>query len=222
MARYPRPQQDLALWATQKAAAWAAAENIGLSEDQTALLGQRAAAFASALKAHLAAEAAARAAREKKDIARAALRHLLTGCIGAIDNHAALTGDPGVYVRALLEEPGTPHARPTPDAPRIARMHMNTAGRIEITIEATTGGSAIFEIERYAEDLDGHHGPFEFVAATASKTHVDADTPRGIGVAYYRVRTRLTNGKVSQWTAPMGVPYGPLKGTRTGKDERAA
>ncbi|MFI4917068.1 MAG: hypothetical protein ACIAS6_11255, partial [Phycisphaerales bacterium JB060] len=48
MARYPRPQQELAQWATQKAAVWAAAENIGLTEEQTALLGQRAGAVARA------------------------------------------------------------------------------------------------------------------------------------------------------------------------------
>lgn len=211
MARYPRPQRDLAQWATQKAAVWAGAENIGLTEDQTALLSQRAAAFASALKAHLAAEAAARAARQKKDDTRDELRHLLAGLIATIDSHAALTHDPSVYARALLEAPGTPHARPAPDAPRIAELRMNRGGRIEITIEATTGGSAIFEIERSSQGLDGQEGPFEFVAATASKTHVDADTPRGIAMAWYRVRTRLTNGKVSQWTLPHGLPYGPLR-----------
>ncbi|MEQ9095360.1 MAG: hypothetical protein RIE32_03765 [Phycisphaerales bacterium] len=222
MARYPRPQQELAQWATQKAAVWASAENIGLTEGQTALLTQRAAAFALALKQHLAAEAAARSARQKKDTTRDELRHLLTGCIGAIDNHAALTHDPSVYSRALLEAPGTPSSRPTPAPPRIAELRMNRGGRIEITIEATTGGSAIFEIERSSQGLDGQEGPFEFVAATASKTHVDADTPRGIAMAWYRVRTRLTNGKVSQWTLPHGLPYGPLRTAEPGAGHDAA
>lgn len=135
---------------------------------------------------------------------------------------AALTGDPSVYARALLEAPGTPSARPTPEPPRIAALRMNRAGRIEITIEATTGGSAIFEIERSSQGLDGQEGPFEFVAATASKTHVDTATPRGIAMAWYRVRTRLTNGKVSQWTLPMGVPYGPVRTAETGAEQKAA
>ena len=222
MARYPRPQQDLAQWATQKAAVWAAASDIGLSEDQTALLAQRAQAFAAALKQHVAAEAAARSARQAKDDARAELRGLLTGLIGAIDTHAALAHDPAVYTRAQLEAPGTPHARPTPDAPRLTALRLNTAGQIELTIEATTGGSAVFEIERQAIDLSGRAGPFVFVAATASKTHVDADAPRGVSAANYRVRTRLTNGKVSQWTAPMGVPYGPLATATPGADQKAA
>ncbi|MEQ8844752.1 MAG: hypothetical protein RIB58_07840 [Phycisphaerales bacterium] len=211
MARYPRPQLALAQWALQKAAAWAAATNIGLTEAQTATLAQRADAYALALKAHRDAEAKARSARQDKDNARKALKKLLTGLIAAIDTHASLTHDPGVYARALLEAPGTPGSRPTPEAPRIAELRMNRAGQIEITIEATTGGSAIFEIERYAVDLDGKEGPFVFVAATASKTHVDTATPRGVSAAFYRVRTRLTNGKVSQWTLPHGVRYGPAQ-----------
>ncbi|MFI4915501.1 MAG: hypothetical protein ACIAS6_03205, partial [Phycisphaerales bacterium JB060] len=190
--------------------------NSGHTVELTPGLGQRGCGSGRALKQHLAAAAAARAARQKKDETRDELRHLLAGCIGAIDNHAALTHDPSVYSRALLEAPGTPHARPTPEAPRIAAMRMNTAGRIEITIEATTGGSAIFEIERASQGLDGKEGPFQFVAATASKTHVDADTPRGIAMAWYRVRPRLTNGKVSPWTAPMGVPYGPVRTAEPG------
>lgn len=222
MARYPRPQLALAQWALQKAATWANAANIGLTEAQTATLAQRAQAYAAALKAHRDAEAKARSARQDKDNARKALKNLLTGLIAAIDTHASLTGDPGVYVRALLEAPGTPGSRPTPEAPRIAELRMNRAGQIEITIEATTGGSAIFEIERYAVGLDGREGPFVFVAATASKTHVDTATPRGVSAAYYRVRTRLTNGKTSEWTAPMGVPYGPLETAPPGAEEKAA
>lgn len=222
MARYPRPQKDLALWAIQHADVWQAATNIGLSEAQTALLGQRADAFDAALEQHAAAEAAARAARHQKDVAKAELRDLLAGLIAAIDTHAALTDDPGVYTRAMLPAPGTPHSRPTPDAPRIAALRMNTAGQVEVTVQATTGGSAIFEIERQAVGLDGTSGPFVFVAATASKTHVDTGTPRGVSAAYYRVRTRLTNGKVSRWTLPHGVRYGPAKTAAPGTDQRAA
>jgi len=222
MARYPRPQLALAQWALQKAATWAAATNIGLTEAQTATLAQRAQAYAQALKAHRDAEAKARAARQDKDDARTALKTLLTGLIAAIDTHASLTHDPGVYVRAMLDAPGTPGERPTPPAPRLTALRLNTAGQIELTIEATTGGSAIFEIERYAVGLDGQEGPFAFVAATASKTHVDTDAPRGVSAAYYRVRTRLTNGKTSEWTAPHGVPYGPLETAPPGKEEKAA
>ncbi len=222
MARYPRPQKDLALWATQHATIWQAAANIGLTGAQTALLGQKADAFDAALRQHVAAEAAARSARQKKDVTRAALRNLLTGLIGAIDTHAALTGDPSVYVRAHLDAPGAPHARPRPDTPRIADMRMNRAGKIELTIEATTGGSAVFEIERQAVGLDGHDGPWAFVAVTASKTHVDTGTPRAVRMVYYRVRTRLTNGKASEWTAPHGVPFGPVDVACGSAGERAA
>ncbi|MEQ8317289.1 MAG: hypothetical protein RIE77_06845 [Phycisphaerales bacterium] len=229
MARYPRPQQQLAEWAVRQAGVWQGATNIGLTEEQTALLGQRAGAFAAALKQHLAAEAAARSTRQKKDDVRAELRGLLTGLIAAIDTHASLTHDPSVYSRALLEAPGTPGTRPAPETPRIAEMRMNRAGQIQITIEATTGGSAIFEIERASQGLEGRTGPFEFVAATASKTHVDTGTPRGIAMAWYRVRTRLTNGKTSDWTPPHGVPYGPLRAAEpgaatqpAGEGERAA
>lgn len=222
MARYPRPQKDLALWATQHADVWQAATNIGLSGAQTALLGQRADAFEIALEQHAAAEAAARAARHQKDVAKAELRDLLAGLIGAIDTHAALTGDPGVYTRAMLPAPGTPHTRPTPDAPRLVALQMNTAGQIELTIEATTGGSAVFEIERQALDLEGKTGPWAFVAVTASKTHVDTGTPRGVRIVNYRVRTRLTNGKASGWTAPQGVPFGPLDAACGSAGERAA
>lgn len=220
MARYPRPQDKLARWALQRAQDWQQATNIGLSEEQVAQLLTRAQEFALALREHAAAVAAARAALSHKNRQRARLRRLLTGLIGAIDAHASLTGDPGVYTRAMLDAPKAPATRPAPAVPTLAAMGLDTAGQVLLVVEATTGGSAVFEFERQAVGLDGRCGPWAFIAATASKRFVDADAPRGVAAASYRVRTRLTNGKTSEWTLPQSVPYGPLVRAQPGAAER--
>lgn len=216
MARYPRTEAALVRWAGEHAARWGNVAGIGLPGPLVASLAQKAAAAKLALERQREALQLARNRTTQKRAAFKAMKQDLTAAIATIDAHAAATGDASVYTRAAIDAPRRPRARPAPATPTGVRAGLIDRGAVEFAFEASTGGSAAFEVQRRTIGLDARAGPWGFVATVAAKRFVDADAPQGVAEVAYRCRVMLTNGKRSDWSEPAAVEFGVRPGVGAG------
>ncbi|MEO1007262.1 MAG: hypothetical protein AAFX79_01715 [Planctomycetota bacterium] len=125
-----------------------------------------------------------------------------------IEAYAKTTGDEGVYARANIAPPKPAAPRTDPVQPGDLSTRLLTDGSIELKFKAATGGGATFTVERQTIAGDGTISGFAYAGQADDKTFVDNAIPAGLSTINYRVRTRLTNGEVSEWSQPAAVRFG--------------
>ncbi|MCW5757661.1 MAG: hypothetical protein KIT54_10530 [Phycisphaeraceae bacterium] len=210
--RVPRNEATFVAWLAQRVVVWSGGQggvpDIGLTSSQVASLAGLSATLTTKYQALQTLRNQTAAAKIEKDAALAAAREMLGGDIGIIDGYAKTTGDMGVYARAQIAPPKPATPRNDPAQPGDLRLAATTDGALELSFKATTGGGAVFLVQRQFRAIGAAPGPWLDVATIADKRWEDNDIPTGLAAIRYRVRTKLTNGQLSQWSQDAVFYYG--------------
>ncbi|MEO1278421.1 MAG: hypothetical protein AAFV77_05660 [Planctomycetota bacterium] len=210
--QYPRDDQSFIAWARQRADTWTGGQSgtpdIGITDAQAAAYDLLVSAGESALSSQTAAQAAAKASTVDKKNAFEAIREELGALISTIEAYAKVTRDESVYARAQLDPPKEPGERPAPETPVITSADLGTGGSVLVRFAVTTGGAAVFDVQRQVTPVGGEPTGWTTVASVTDKTFTDGAVPFGVRSVAYRVRARLTNGASSTWSNPSTVPLG--------------
>lgn len=194
-------------------APWTAnAAAIGLTPASVTALGVLTTAARNAYNAHVAAQAAAKAATQVfYDKVRA--MHSGTGAgaamLDTIRAYAVAKGDPGVYSLAQIPPPATPGTTPPPGTPSNFIITLHPTGAIELKWKCLnppgTSGT-VYEVRRRI----GASGAYTFLGSNGTRSFVDDTLPTSAasavgGVSYEITAVRSTaRGIASQVTVNFG------------------
>lgn len=210
--RYPTRQADLVAWARTHADLWKGGQtgvpDIGVSQ----LMADNFDTAVSDLEAKLAAQGAAlssaKAATQTKDEALEEMVGQLGSIITTIDGYARNTKDPQVWARAQIDAPKKGGERPAPPIPTVLPTQITTDGSVVFSFEVTSGGAALYEVQRQVLGLDGSEGPWTIVALIGDKRYTDPSVPVGVRAVDYRVRVRISNGAASDFSTSARANFG--------------
>jgi hypothetical protein len=194
---------------------WTAnAAGIGLLPASVTALATAVTAARAAYNAHIAAQAAAKAATNNfYDKVRS--MHSAPGfgadMIQTIKAYAETKNDPNVYNLAQIPPPPVPGTVPPPGTPTdfTVALHQNGAVELKWKCENPEGSvGTIYEVRRRTGTSTT--APFVFVGAVGVRTFVDDTIPSGVSpVAYEITAVRSTSrGAPAQFTVTFGVGGG--------------
>ncbi len=210
--RYPSRQAELIDWARTHADVWTGGQggvpDIGVSQQMADNFDAAVTDLEAKLAAQGAAVSAARAATEGKDVSLEEMVRQLGSIITTIDGYARNTDDPGVWVRAQIPAPKSGGERPAPPTPLVLPTQITTDGSVVFSFEVTSGGSALYEVQRQVLALDGSEGPWTIVAIIGDKRYTDPSVPVGVRAVDYRVRVRISNGQASPFSTSARANFG--------------
>lgn len=212
MPRKPIKDAELLQYAANLFAVWSGNQgtppDIGLSAEQIAGLGTTLTSAQDAKTSQTTSASAAKAASTGKRNAFAGLRTKLGGLIDIVEGYAKESGDPDVYQRAHIDPPAPPTPRSDAPQPEDVSTRVRTDGTIEVGFTVTTGGGAIFDVQRQTVLLSGEFGSWTPLATIGKKSFIDEAVPVGLRQVLYRVRTTLSNGVASEWSEPSVTNFG--------------
>ncbi len=175
------------MWYRTRLAKWA--ENfaeIGVSEEEVALLEEKIAAADAKLKQQRMAQSVARSATLSLHQAMDELSVLGASMIGKIRATASMEGR-GVYPKALMPPPADPSPIGAPGKPERFKTNLRSDGSLELKWRCKNpkgSEGTIYRIERKI----GYEGvAFEQVGLVGKKRFVDELLPAGASVVIYRV-----------------------------------
>ncbi len=184
---------------------------IGLDLPDVAALTAATTEARAAYDAHLAAQAAAKAAT-LSFYEKVATMHSAPGLgsdmIDTIKNFAKTTDDDNVYVLAQIPAPGTPGVVPPPGTPFDFRVSLLQDGSTELKWKCNNpvgGRGTVYEIMR-----SDAGGPMAFLNTAGAKTYIDTTLPVNSSPVTYRitgVRSTL-RGNPGQFTVQFGAGGG--------------
>lgn len=218
--RVPRRLDQFVPWLQSHVTLWTGQgtpPDIGLTTQQVADLSTLADDFVNKYDLAQSARADAKAATLEQNLALDAVRAMLGGDIEIIDGYAKTTGDPGVYARAQIDppKPGTP--RETAPIPTDLTIRAGSFGDLSLSFDASKGQGSVFIIERQLRPIGGEPEAWTYADTSSEKTWTDTSVPSGIASVRYRVRTKLTNGVLSDWSEDKGFFYGTDGGVGGGE-----
>lgn len=149
-------------------------------------------------------------AMNAKRAAIGTLRGTFGGLSSMIDGLARASRDPGVYLRAGIDEPDRKGPLPRPAAPTRLKIRPKTYGELELTfaIDDDGRGNLVYEVRRRCQPIEGDCSPWEPVAVTPKRRVVDDNVPSGLRSIGYQVRALRTNGKTGEWSDERTFPFG--------------
>lgn len=210
--RYPTRQAELVDWARTRATLWkggqAGVPNIGVSQQMADNFDLAVSDVEAKLAAQGAALGAAKAATLAKDESLEDMVRQLGSIITTIDGFARNSEDPGVWVRAQIDPPKDPSPRQAPPQPTVKPLSFIDNGSVVFTWEVTSGGGAIYEIQRQLTPLEGSAGPWGTIAIVGEKQFIDQAVPVGVRSVSYQVRARISTGVASPWSASAVANFG--------------
>lgn len=214
--RIPRAISQFVPWLLSRVGTWTGEQgtppDIGLSAQQVADLKILADDLADKHAKAVAARDTAKALTNDQNAAYAAARAMLGGDIDIIDGYAKTTGDPGVYSRARIDPPKSRSPRDEAPIPTNLATTSTTSGDVELTFTGSKAGGAVFIIERQLVPIGATDAPWQYADTVAEKAWVDTAIPGGLARVSYRVRAKLTNGVLSQWSYPVPFYFGTGSG----------
>lgn len=223
--RYPSRQAELIDWARIHANIWkggqAGVPDIGVSQQMADNFDLAVSDVEAKLAAQGAALSAARAATEAKDASLDEMVRQLGSIMTTIDGYGRNTDDPGVWVRAQIPAPKDPSPRSAPPQPTVKPLSFIDNGSVVFTWEVTSGGGAIYEIQRQLTPLEGSAGPWGIIAIVGEKQFIDQAVPVGVRSVSYQVRARISTGVASPWSASAVANFGSA-GSQGGPLSRVA
>lgn len=210
--RYPTRQAELVDWSRTHATLWKGGQtgvpDIGVSQLMADNFDLAVSDVEAKLAAQGAALSAARAATEAKDAALDEMLRQLGSIMTTIDGYGRNTDDPGVWVRAQIPAPKSGGERPAPPMPLVLPTQITTDGSVVFSFEVTSGGAALYEVQRQVLGLDGSEGPWTIVAIIGDKRYTDPSVPVGVRAVDYRVRVRISNGQASDFSTSARANFG--------------
>ena len=224
--RVPRTEAEFVPWLKDHVTIWQGGQSgppdIGLTPAQITALAGLSTTLEQKYQQLKDLKSLKKAARVEKDTALAAARAMVGGDIEIIDGYAKTSGDPDVYARAQIDPPKTRSPREDAPIPAGIEVDATTDGALEVTFKATKGGGAVFIIERQLVASGGVTGPWQYATTSAEKRWLDADVPQGLDEVRYRIRTKLTNGVLSQWSSPVPFFFGTGSSSASGSTTASA
>lgn len=210
--RIPRRLDQFVPWLISHVDLWTGGQagppDIGLSAAQVAALAALKDDFVQKYQDAVAARESSKAKTILQHEAYDALKAVLGGDIDIIDGYAKATGDMGVYARAQIDPPKDATPRETAPVPTNLEIRSTSFGELVLSFEAVKGGGSVFIIERQLRAIGQEPGPWTYAHTSAEKAWTDASVPNGVASVRYRVRTKLTNGVLSDWSEDKGFFYG--------------
>jgi hypothetical protein len=222
--RYPTKQADLVLWARHHANVWkgqSTVPDIGVSQQMADNFDAAVTAVEGLLAAQGAALSASKAATQAKDDGFVEMLRQLGSIVTTIDGYARNTDDPQVWVRAQIDAPKSGSERPAPPTPTVLPTQITTDGSVVFSFEVTSGGAALYEVQRQVLGLDGSESPWGIVAIIGEKRFTDPAVPVGVRAVDYRVRARISNGAASAFSTSARANFGSA-GSQGGPMARVA
>lgn len=223
-SRYPSRLGELIPWARARATTWvggqAGTPDIGISQAQADNFDAAVAISEAKFAGQVAADEAFGRAVEEKDIAVKEMVRQLGSLMTTIDGYGRNTGDAGVWARAGIEAPKTGGERPAPPQPTVQPVQLIDNGAVVFAWEVTSGGGAVYEIQRQVVPLESGPGPWGIIAILGEKRFVDEAVPVGVLAVNYQVRARISTG-VSPWSTSATVNFG-TQGSQGGPLARVA
>lgn len=223
-ATVPSGDRDSLAFTRVRAQAW---------RDQAAVLGIDPAradeliatsdAAAEALKARVAAVAAAEAATIAWHAAAAKNRALAQDLVRTIRYTATSGDDPdAVYAAAMIDPPSDRRELPEPEVPEKLNITSDSEGRAVLRFDGCRYGGTVWNIQRRVASADGRLGPWEEAATVLRREFVDGATPSGVQSVAYRVRA-VRRGGASAFSSPVVLPMGvrPARSDTAGAIARA-
>lgn len=182
----------------------------GLTHEQVQLLLDSQQAAQSAFVWSLQAHALARAATLQKDMALNDLRRVFGALSETIDGTAKARGDRSVYASARIAPPAPSAPRPAPPPPEMKEYKVRNDGSILVkyNIKGDGLGGLVYEVRRSIVQLNGTSTPWETMAVVAAKRYHDQHVPSKVLEVCYQVRALRTNGRSSDWSGAITVPFG--------------
>lgn len=220
--RVPRRLDQFVPWLQSHVTLWSGQgtpPDIGLTATQVADLAALSDDFVAKYDAAQSARADAKAATLEQNLALDAVRAMLGGDIEIIDGYAKTTADPGVYARAQIDPPKPGAPRETAPVPTDLSIRAGSFGDLNLSFDASKGQGSVFIIERQLRPIGGEPEAWTYADTSSDKAWTDTSVPRGIASVRYRVRTKLTNGVVSDWSEDKGFFYGTDGGAGAGGGE---
>jgi len=210
--RVPRRLDQFVPWLQSRVTIWTGGQggppDIGLSAQQISDLALLKDDFVAKYNAAQSARSQAKAATLEQNLALDAVRAMLGGNIEIIDGYAKTTSDPGVYARAQIDPPKSASPREEAPVPTDLGIRATSFGDLVLTFDANKGQGSVFIIERQLRPIGGEPGAWTYADTSSEKTWTDTSVPNGIASVRYRVRTKLTNGVLSDWSEDKGFFYG--------------
>ncbi|MCL4220112.1 MAG: hypothetical protein KJZ65_01955 [Phycisphaerales bacterium] len=197
-------ESHLPAWGTNAVA-------IGLTAGSVTSLATLTAAARTAYNAHVAAQAAARAATANY-YDKVAAMHAGPGAgsdmIRTIRAFAQSSNNPNVYVLAQIPPPATPGPVPAPGTPFAFKVGLLQNGALELKWKCHNPSGAsgtVYEIMRRVGS-----GPFSYLDAPGQRQFVDAGVPAGAASVTYQITAArsTTRGNPAQFTVTFGTGAG--------------
>lgn len=185
MATYPRDQAKLALWARVHAEAWSAdPAALGLTEERVAAFRDVVDAYDARRSEAIAARNAARSATEASNQARLKMRNAASDLVKTIRAFAAIEGDSGVLIKAMIPEIANASPVPAPGQPTDPSFSLGSDGALTLswTAKHPTGSDRVVYLVR--RKLPGEDR-FTFIGASGEKSFTDDTLPQGVAGATY-------------------------------------
>jgi hypothetical protein len=217
--RVPRRLDQFVPWLISHVDLWSGGQagppDIGLTAAQVATLSLLKDDFVEKYNEAVASRESARAKTILQHEAFDALKTVLGGDIDIIDGYAKATGDLGVYARAQLAPPKDATPRDEAPIPTNLATTSTTSGDVELRFRGSKAGGVVFIIQRQLVPIGATDAPWQYADTVAEKVWVDQAIPGGLARVSYRVRTKLTNGVLSQWSYPVPFYFGTGSGAQS-------
>lgn len=162
------------------------AGDIGLTDQDAALLAQALQAARAAEAENLRCQARARAAAHEARRLEYALRRRGGRAISVIRAKAASADDPGILVLAELPRAKDPRPTPAPPMPTNVRTTVDNDGAVVLSWKATRPrphAAAFTRVQRMLDDS----GSFELIGTSGTSEFRDDTLPQGTREAAYRL-----------------------------------
>ena len=170
-----------------RAGPWAAhAAEIGTTAEEVAALDADVADAHAARAAQHAAQRAAVAATMRLNEAVERMARRGASIVQQIRAKAGLSGDPSVYVTALIPPPAHASALPPPGTPHAFTVELQQVGWLTLRWKCKNPRGAAGTMYHVERSVDGE--PVRFLAVTGERSFVDAAVPAGTREIVYRVR----------------------------------
>lgn len=207
MPTVPRGRKGALAFFGSRIARWTQrAADIGLSDQDAALLSEALDAARAAEQENRRCQAKARAAAKEARRLEYALRRTGGRLISVIRAKAKSADDPGVLVLAELPKEKAPRPTPKPPMPTHVRTHVDHDGAVVITWHATRPRPHARAFTRIERMLD-NSGWFEHIGSSGTNEFRDDTLPMGTREAAYRL-TPVRGDKVGASAEAVVVRFG--------------
>ncbi|MGD1916729.1 MAG: hypothetical protein ACFCBV_11150 [Phycisphaerales bacterium] len=124
-------------------------------------------------------------------------------------------GTNDLYQLALIDPPRPATPRSEAAVPTELRTGSTTSGEVVLRFKGSKAGGVVCIVERQIKAVGQEAGDCQYLDTIAEKICSNATVPSGLERVSYRVRTKLTNGVLSEWSYPVPFLFGNGSGEGT-------